>query len=131
MEAERERAEEQRKQGELVKARAEFDKAGAKYISEKIRMERELAAAVQQGVAAAPTPSNPPTVATAAPQSSPAEARLLEVYKLIGEGQTKQALSKAQSLVQDIPNFQLAQLVYGDLLMSQTSAIKAMGRPNA
>lgn len=52
MEAERERAEEQRKQGELVKARAEFDKAGAKYISEKIRMERELAAAVQQGVAA-------------------------------------------------------------------------------
>ncbi|MES2089265.1 MAG: L,D-transpeptidase family protein [Pseudomonadota bacterium] len=71
-----------------------------------------------------PTPLTAPTVT---PSNVPAEARLLEIYQLIGEGRTRQALSKAQGLVQEVPNFQLAQLVYGDLLMSQTSAIKAMG----
>jgi murein L,D-transpeptidase YafK len=60
-------------------------------------------------------------------QSAPAEARLLEVYKLIGQGLGKQALHKAQSLVEDVPNFQLAQMVYGDLLLSQTAALKIMG----
>lgn len=63
----------------------------------------------------------------AKPQSAPAEARLLEVYRLIGEGQGKQALRKAQSLVEDVPNFQLAQMVYGDLLLAQTSPLKVMG----
>ena len=45
-----------------------------------------------------------------------AEARLLEVYRLIGQAAGRQALAKAESLVSDHPNFQLAQLVLGDLL---------------
>jgi len=61
------------------------------------------------------------------PQSTPAEARLLEIYRLIGDGHGKQALRKAQSLVEDVPNFQLAQMVYGDLLLAQTSPLKVMG----
>lgn len=44
-----------------------------------------------------------------------AEARLIEVYKLIGKGKNREALTKATLLVKDLPNFQLAQLVYGDL----------------
>lgn len=60
-------------------------------------------------------------------QSAPAEARLLEVYKLIGTGQSREALHKAESLVHDVPNFQLAQLVYADLLLAQTRPLPAMG----
>lgn len=56
-----------------------------------------------------------------------AEARLLEIYRLIGQADSRQALAKAQSLVADHPNFQLAQLVYGDLLASQTRPLRAVG----
>jgi murein L,D-transpeptidase YafK len=59
--------------------------------------------------------------------SAPAEARLLEVYRLIGKGQSRLALTQAQSLARDVPNFQLAQLVYGDLLLAQTRALPTMG----
>ncbi|MBB1599327.1 hypothetical protein A9977_04650 [Variovorax sp. UMC13] len=48
-----------------------------------------------------------------------AEARLIEVYRLFGRGQSVEALAKAQKLVADQPNFQLAQLVYGDLLAAR------------
>ncbi len=60
-------------------------------------------------------------------QSAPAEARLLEIYRLVGVGQTRQALSKAEALVRDVPNFQLAQLVYADLLVAQTKPLPSMG----
>lgn len=56
-----------------------------------------------------------------------AETRLLEVYRLISAGQSRAALDKAQSLVNDHPNFQLAQLVYGDLLMKRVKAVKTFG----
>ena len=77
--------------------------------------------------APAPAPAIPPLPR----QAAPAEARLLEVYRLIGQGQARQALEKAQALVQDVPNFQLAQLVYGDLLMARTQALPAMGNAPA
>lgn len=51
-------------------------------------------------------------------QASP-EARLIEVYRLIRSGDTRQALDKAESLARETPNFQLAQLVYGDLLLTR------------
>jgi murein L,D-transpeptidase YafK len=60
-------------------------------------------------------------------QSPPAEARLLGIYKLVGEGKSRQALEQAQELVHDVPNFQLAQLVYADLLTAQTRPLPAMG----
>jgi len=56
-----------------------------------------------------------------------AEARLIEVYRLIGNAQMREALAKAQSLVGDHPNFQLAQLVYGDLLSAQTRPVRMLG----
>jgi murein L,D-transpeptidase YafK len=55
------------------------------------------------------------------------EGRLLEVYRLIGNGEMRDALSHAQKLSQDVPNFQLAQLAYGDLLLAQTAPISTMG----
>lgn len=48
-----------------------------------------------------------------------AEAQLIEVYQLFGRGETQQALDKARVLVKTYPNFQLAQLVYGDLLATR------------
>lgn len=56
-----------------------------------------------------------------------AEARLIEIYKLIGNAQNREALVKAGKLVEDLPSFQLAQLVYGDLLTAQTRALKNFG----
>lgn len=56
-----------------------------------------------------------------------AEARLIEIYTLIGRGNNREALSKASELVNDLPHFQLAQLVYGDLLAARTRAVNAVG----
>jgi L,D-transpeptidase YnhG len=61
------------------------------------------------------------------PQLGLAEARLIEIYQLIGNGEPRQALSKAESLVKDHPNFQLAQLVYGDLLSLQVRPVRQLG----
>lgn len=69
----------------------------------------------------------PATLPALQNQSAPAEARLLEIYRMIGAGQSRQALDKAQNLVKDVPNFQLAQLVYGDLLMAQARVLPVMG----
>ena len=56
-----------------------------------------------------------------------AEARLIDIYKLIGQAKTREALPLAERLVRDHPNFQLAQLVYGDLLTAQLGPVRAMG----
>ncbi len=56
-----------------------------------------------------------------------AEARLIEIYNLIGKLQNREALAKAGALVEELPNFQLAQLVYGDLLAARTRPVKAVG----
>jgi L,D-transpeptidase YnhG len=45
-----------------------------------------------------------------------AETRLIAIYALIEQGDFHAAMVKSRSLVQDQPNFQLAQLVHGDLL---------------
>ena len=55
------------------------------------------------------------------------EARLIEIYKLIGRASSREALRKAEALVKDHPNFQLAQLVYGDLLAGQTRPVRLLG----
>jgi len=56
-----------------------------------------------------------------------AEARLIQIYTLIGKAQNRQALALATRLVEELPHFQLAQLVYGDLLTAQTRPLKTMG----
>jgi len=56
-----------------------------------------------------------------------AEKRLIEVYQLIGAGRYRDALRQAEQLVKDVPHFQLAQLVYGDLLASRIHVVKTLG----
>lgn len=81
----------------------------------------------------APTKKNTAakTATTTAPEASDqagkAEARLIEIYKLIGNGQHKEALEKSSRLVREYPNFQLAHLVQGDLLASRVRPIQTIG----
>ena len=56
-----------------------------------------------------------------------AEARLIEVYRLVGQSRTRDALAKAEALVGDHPTFALAQLVYGDLLLAQQRPVRTLG----
>lgn len=58
---------------------------------------------------------------------SDAETRLIEIYKLIGQANAREALPQAERLVKDHPNFQLAQLVYGDLLVGRTRPVRIVG----
>ncbi|HEY8357529.1 MAG TPA: hypothetical protein VIL30_08730, partial [Ramlibacter sp.] len=80
-----------------------------------------------------PALAAPPAARKAAPaapqpvRDGEAEARLIEIYKLIGQAKTRAALSKAETLVRDHPNFQLAQLVYGDLLTAQRGPVRSFG----
>ncbi|SER01750.1 L,D-transpeptidase catalytic domain [Giesbergeria anulus] len=56
-----------------------------------------------------------------------AESRLLEVYQSISQGQHRQALAGAEALVRDYPNFQLAQLVLGDLWAARARPAQPTG----
>ena len=80
------------------------------------------APAVNAGLALAATPT--PGLSRADGFS---EQRLLEVFALMARGQSKEALEKVEKLVQDHPNFQLAQLVYGDLLAARTRPLQSLG----
>lgn len=82
-------------------------------------------AALNQPVAVAQGKSRPVKNSTA-PQYE-AESKLIEIYKMIGNSQSKQALKHAQQLTTDYPNFQLGHLVYGDLLLLQSKPIQTLG----
>lgn len=56
-----------------------------------------------------------------------AEAKLLRIYQLIGKGQNRLALAESERLLKAQPNFQLAQLVHGDLLSSFVRPVKVLG----
>jgi murein L,D-transpeptidase YafK len=58
---------------------------------------------------------------------SQAEAKLLHIYQLIGQGQSRQALLESEQLLKLQPNFQLAQLVHGDLLSSFVRPVNGLG----
>jgi len=76
----------------------------------------------------------PPCAHSAAPKRAKAlavlkaspEARLIEIYRLVGASQARKALIQAEALTRDVPNFQLAQLVYGDLLLAQHGQLSAL-----
>lgn len=73
-------------------------------------------------LAAVPAHAAKPQPRAAARAAQSAEQRLIEVYRLIGSGELRAALAKADALVADWPNFKLAHLARGDILM-------ALGRP--
>jgi L,D-transpeptidase YnhG len=83
-----------------------------------------VAHASPRGKSRSETPTTPlkPVV-----EAGLAESRLIEVYKLIAASQSREALKKADVLVRDYPTFQLAQLVYGDLLAARAYTIKTLG----
>jgi L,D-transpeptidase YnhG len=63
----------------------------------------------------------------ARPLMGQAEARLIGIYQLISQAQHREALIKAETLVRDHPNFQLAHLVHGDLLSLQARPVRQLG----
>ena len=72
----------------------------------------------------------PQKVSKQAKQSSSdgqAEARLISIYKLVGQAKSREALPLAERLALDYPNFQLAQLLYGDLLSAQLRPLRNLG----
>ena len=74
-----------------------------------------------------PLASPPPVAEPILTRDGEAEARLVEIYTLVGHGKTRDALARADKLVIDYPNFQLAQLVHGDLLSSQVRPVRMLG----
>ena len=86
-----------------------------------------LAPALAAGRPAAPARHEARAKAPARPRDGEAEARLIEIYKLIGQAHTRAALKRAEALVREHPNFALAQLVYGDLLLAQQAPVRAFG----
>ena len=83
-----------------------------------------------QAPAAATPPARRPTarmIRNREIRDGQAENRLIEVYRLIGQAMPREALRKAENLVKDYPNFQLAQLVYGDLLAGRTRPVRSLG----
>jgi murein L,D-transpeptidase YafK len=85
-------------------------------------------AVVAGGTARKPAEARKPAdPARPAARDGEAEARLIEIYRLIGQAQGRTALTRAEALVKDHPNFSLAQLVYGDLLTAQLRPVRAFG----
>ena len=83
-----------------------------------------------QASAATTPPTRRPTTRTIRNREirdGQAENRLIEIYRLIGQAKPREALQKAESLVNEHPNFQLAQLVYGDLLAGRTRPLRSLG----
>lgn len=62
-----------------------------------------------------------------APLLGQAEARLIGIYRLISQGEHRQALAQADLLVREHPNFHLAHLVHGDLLSLQMRPVSQLG----
>jgi lipoprotein-anchoring transpeptidase ErfK/SrfK len=55
------------------------------------------------------------------------DALLIEVYKDLGAHQLRQAQAKVDALVEAYPNFHLAHLVRGDLLLMHTRPVTSLG----
>jgi len=68
-----------------------------------------------------------PAIRKLLPGLGQAEARLISIYRLISQGQQREALSQADALVRDYPNFHLAHLVHGDLLSLQVRPVSQIG----
>ncbi|XAH22199.1 L,D-transpeptidase family protein [Xylophilus sp. GW821-FHT01B05] len=93
------------------------------------RAEKKLRPAAVRPVAPQPARTASP-LAAAAPvllRDGDAEAKLIAVYRLIGQGENNQALAAAEKLTADYPTFQLGQLVYGDLLAQRVRPVRMLG----
>jgi murein L,D-transpeptidase YafK len=87
-------------------------------------------ASAQSAVQAVASIAPAPMLASAGSRLSP-EAQLVDIYRLVGTGQLGEARDAARRLAQEHPNFQLAQLVYGDLLLAQAQTLNGLGNAPA
>lgn len=55
------------------------------------------------------------------------ETRLIEVQRLMAQGQHREAQKKIETLLHDVPNFRAAHLAYGDLLKSKSRPVSDIG----
>lgn len=55
-----------------------------------------------------------------------AEARLMEIYRLVSQGRSRDALTRTEALLRDHPHFHLAHLVHGDLLNARSRSLHGL-----
>ena len=103
-------------------------------VVERVSAETSQQARPQPRSLQAPVATTPPTrrpttrsIRNREIRDGQAENRLIEIYRLIGQAMPREALRKAENLVNEHPNFQLAQLVYGDLLAGRTRPLRSLG----
>jgi L,D-transpeptidase YnhG len=92
--------------------------------------DRALAAGGVAGASAAANANykrSPESVAPAQHEDGVAERKLHAVYRAMQAGKHREALAQAQELTRLHPNFQLAHLVYADLLLSKTKPVDSPG----
>lgn len=114
----------------LLLATAMLASAGTTDPGERKKRKKKPAAtsqAAEKPRARKPAPVAPVAKPRPAVRDGETEARLIEVYRLIGQARGREALAKAEALVRDHPNFQLAQLAYGDLLAAQARPVRTLG----
>ena len=68
-----------------------------------------------------------PSAATAGQHTPRAEAQLRQVFDTLAQGRLSDALSEADRLVAAYPNFRLAHLLRGDLLLARAQPIAGLG----
>ena len=95
--------------------------------NDKKSRKKKTVAAVAVSAAGVAAAQRKKAVSGPADQGLHAEARLIQIYQLIGQSKSRDALKLAEKLVADHPNFALAQLVYGDLLMAQIQPLRSLG----
>ena len=120
-----------------VKPSAKAVKAAPKTVAKAAPSPRKPArvlagAAVAGGAAAAgasalANKASAQSTLQAGARDADAENRLIAIYRLIGQARNREALEPARELVRDYPTFQLAHLVYGDLLNSQVRPVRTLG----
>jgi len=72
-------------------------------------------------------PVRPPSLETPVPDQGSPEARLIAIYRLVGEQRLEAALAEATQLAQQHPNFRLAQLLRADLLAARAAPLPDWG----
>lgn len=85
-----------------------------------------LLATANAALAAPAVPVPLPALVAASTGATP-EARLIDAYRLVGNGQTKEALLKVERLIKEVPTFQLAQLLHADLLLARHQPLTVVG----
>jgi murein L,D-transpeptidase YafK len=97
-----------------------------------LRISRLLTLAVSAPLLLAPLPpslshaaATPPKVSDSGP-----EGMLIQIFELIDANQLSAALEKTEALLKQYPNYRLAHLIRGDLLLARTRPISQFGNAN-